>query len=634
MDRDRRYEKILDAIEDERKAEESFFQSLHSSKTLQEKVDQGFIWYPIEIVAVHYAIGESVEIKIKRKTTPGKDFFHKFKVGVSVQFFNSDPNVKNISGVVSYLQKDTISVLTYVEKEDVEDFYSGHSGLEIIYDDKSYQVMKSAIRQVMDSKNESVQVLRKAFISQSLPDNRIYGEDSAFIISGSTLNLSQKKALEIALSSRYLSIIHGPPGTGKTTTLVALTKTILQKEKKILVCASSNNAVDLLASRLHLEGLRVLRIGNVTRIHDDLVDLTLIEKLRNHADWNTIKKIKIQADQILRTASKYKRSFTPEDKAERKRLKKESYDLRSWSRELEDRLSDEILSNTQVIATTLISASHPQIQKMVFETVIIDEASQALEAECWNAILKGKRVILAGDHLQLPPTVKSQEAMQKGFDKTILDFMTDKIEESSLLTVQYRMNDTILGFSNRQFYKGMLESFPTNKNISLPNDDLPLVFIDTAGCGFDEILNPKQKSYKNEGEYFILREYILKKHEILAGAEIGIISPYAEQVRYVSDEIEKEPAFIGLNLEVNTIDGFQGQEKDVIFISLVRSNDKSELGFIKDNRRLNVAMTRARKKLVIIGDSATIGNHPLYNELLNHIEKNGFLDSAWNYMML
>ncbi|MBK8371605.1 MAG: AAA family ATPase [Saprospiraceae bacterium] len=634
MDRDRRYEKILDAIEDERKAEESFFQSLHSSKTLQEKVDQGFIWYPIEIVAVHYAIGESVEIKIKRKTAPGKDFFHKFKVGVSVQFFNSDPNVKNISGVVSYLQKDTISVLTYVEKEDVEDFYSGHSGLEIIYDDKSYQVMKSAIRQVMDSKNESVQVLRKAFISQSLPDNRIYGEDSAFIISGSTLNLSQKKALEIALSSRYLSIIHGPPGTGKTTTLVALTKTILQKEKKILVCASSNNAVDLLASRLHLEGLRVLRIGNVTRIHDDLVDLTLIEKLRNHADWNTIKKIKIQADQILRTASKYKRSFTPEDKAERKRLKKESYDLRSWSRELEDRLSDEILSNTQVIATTLISASHPQIQKMVFETVIIDEASQALEAECWNAILKGKRVILAGDHLQLPPTVKSQEAMQKGFDKTILDFMTDKIEESSLLTVQYRMNDTILGFSNRQFYKGMLESFPTNKNISLPNDDLPLVFIDTAGCGFDEILNPKQKSYKNEGEYFILREYILKKHEILAGAEIGIISPYAEQVRYVSDEIEKEPAFIGLNLEVNTIDGFQGQEKDVIFISLVRSNDKSELGFIKDNRRLNVAMTRARKKLVIIGDSATIGNHPLYNELLNHIEKNGFLDSAWNYMML
>lgn len=634
MDRDRRYEKILDAIEDERKAEESFFHSLHSSKTLQEKVDQGFIWYPIEIVAVHYAIGESVEIKIKRKTSPGKDFFHKFKVGVSVQFFNSDPNVKNISGVVSYLQKDTISVLTYVEKEDVEDFYSGHSGLEIIYDDKSYQVMKSAIRQVMDSKNESVQVLRKAFISQSLPDNRIYGEDSAFIISGSTLNLSQKKALEIALSSRYLSIIHGPPGTGKTTTLVALTKTILQKEKKILVCASSNNAVDLLASRLHLEGLRVLRIGNVTRIHDDLVDLTLIEKLRNHADWNTIKKIKIQADQILRTASKYKRSFTPEDKAERKRLKKESYDLRSWSRELEDRLSDEILSNTQVIATTLISASHPQIQKMVFETVIIDEASQALEAECWNAILKGKRVILAGDHLQLPPTVKSQEAMQKGFDKTILDFMTDKIEESSLLTVQYRMNDTILGFSNRQFYKGMLESFPTNKNISLPNDDLPLVFIDTAGCGFDEILNPKQKSYKNEGEYFILREYILKKHEILAGAEIGIISPYAEQVRYLSDEIEKEPAFIGLNLEVNTIDGFQGQEKDVIFISLVRSNDKSELGFIKDNRRLNVAMTRARKKLVIIGDSATIGNHPLYNELLNHIEKNGFLDSAWNYMML
>lgn len=634
MDITRRYEGILDAIEDERKAEESFFQSLHSTKTLQEKVDQGFIWYPIDIVAVHYAIGENVEIKIKRKISTEKDFFHKFKVGVSVQFFNSDPEVKNISGVVSYLQKDTISVLTHVEKEDVEDFYSGHSGLEIIYDDKPYQVMKSAVRQVLESKNEFIQNLRKALVSQSLPDNQLSPHELAFNISGSTLNDSQTKALKTALSARYMSIIHGPPGTGKTTTLVALTKTLLQKEKKILVCASSNNAVDLLAYRLHQEGLKVLRIGNVTRIHDDLADLTLIEKLRNHPDWNTIKKIKIQADQVMRTASKYKRSFTHEDREERKRLKKESYDLRNWSRELEDRLSDEILSESQVIATTLISASHPQIQKMVFETVIIDEASQALEAECWNAILKGKRVIFAGDHLQLPPTVKSQEAMKKGFDKTILDIMTDKIAETSLLTVQYRMNDTILGFSNQQFYNSKLESFPANKHISLPNDDFPLVFVDTAGCGFDEILNPRQKSYKNEGEYFILREYILQKHEILAGADIGIISPYAEQVRYIAEETENEKAFIGLQLEVNTIDGFQGQEKDVIFISLVRSNEKSELGFIKDKRRLNVAMTRARKKLVIIGDSATIGNHPLYETLLSHIEKYGFLDSAWNYMMI
>jgi len=411
-----------------------------------------------------------------------------------------------------------------------------------------------------------------------------------------------------------------------------LTKEILKSQKRIFVCASSNNAVDLLAKRIHEAGHSVLRIGNVTRIDDSLMDLTMDEKLRNHPEWAHIKKVKVQAQQLERQAQQYKRSFTATDRDERKHLKRESRELLKWSYELENRLTSEIINSCQVIATTLISASHNMIDKMRFETVIIDEASQALEPECWNAILKANKVILAGDHLQLPPTVKSPEAMQLGLAETILDRMADHIQECSLLSVQYRMNNSILSFSNEQFYKGQLTGHFSVENHTLANDTQPLIFIDTAGCGFEESLNPMQKSLKNEGEYFILREFILLKTELLLGTSIGLISPYAEQVRYIRQEISEDENLRALDIEVDTIDGFQGQEKDVIIISLVRSNDQGEIGFLKDERRLNVAMTRARKKLILIGDSATLSNHILFKNLITHIETVGNYESAWTYM--
>ncbi|MFZ1705437.1 MAG: AAA domain-containing protein [Saprospiraceae bacterium] len=633
MDVQNRYLTLMEAVEEERKAEEKFYTSIGDQKTLQEKIEGGFVWYPIEIANIHYALGENIEIKIKQKNLTANGFQHKFKVGISIQMFNSQPGTNAIKGVISSLQKNALSILTNVEKDVIESFESGLTGIEIIYDEKPYQVMKKAIHQVMNSNNLTIQVLRKALEVKSIPDNLIPERELSILPSNNGgLNDSQNQAVLTATKSRFMSIIHGPPGTGKTTTLVELTKSLLKKEKRILVCAASNNAVDVLATRLHFAGLKVLRIGNITRIHDELADLTIIEKLRNHPEWSNIKKVKIQAEQIFSQASKFKRSFGPQEREERKRLKKEAYDLRNWARELENRLSDEILCNTEVVATTLISASHSLIEKLYFDTVIIDEASQALEPECWVAMLKAKRVILAGDHLQLPPTVKSQEAIKKGLEITILDIMAESLAESSLLNVQYRMNDVILGFPNQQFYQNKLSSFTNIKQRYLPNDEAPLVFIDTAGCGFEETINPKQISYKNEGEYFILREYLLHKAEILVGASIGILSPYAEQVRYITEEVSEDDSTHLFQLEINTIDGFQGQEKDVIIISLVRSNHRSEIGFLKDARRLNVAMTRARKKLIIIGDSATIAAHPMYNDLIVFIEKNGTLDSGWNYM--
>lgn len=632
MDIDQRYLQLFDAVEEERKQEEAFFSSLSLSRGIKEKTEEGFAWYPIEIMAMHYATGDQLEVKIRRKNVNPGDIFHKFKVGVAVQLFNSSPDIQPVRGVVSFIQKENLSFLTNADKDILEDFQKGITGIEIMYDEKPYQVMKSALQKVIQSTRPNIRILKKALAEKKLEDNTADDSNLAIPETLVKINESQRSAIQTALGARYLSIIHGPPGTGKTTTLVALCKALVQAEKRILVCASSNNAVDLLATRLHAEGLQVLRIGNITRIHDSLADLTLVEKMRSHPDWATIKKMRIQADQLSRQASQFKRTFTQEDREKRKELQKEVREIRQWSRSLEDRISDDILEKSQIIATTLISAGHPLIDSMRFTTVVIDEASQALEPECWNAILKAERVILAGDHQQLPPTVKSNAAREKGLETTMLDVMTDAISATSLLAVQYRMHTAILGFSNEQFYGGKLISSPKVENRTLPSDDKPIVFVDTAGCSFDESFNPKQKSYKNEGEYFIMREFIQQKKEIFLGAEVGIISPYAEQVRYIGEEIAADDTWNGLDIEVNTIDGFQGQEKDIILVSLVRSNDKGEIGFLKDARRLNVALTRARKKLVIFGDSATVAVYPLYEKLLTYIEKNNGSDSAWNYM--
>jgi ATP-dependent RNA/DNA helicase IGHMBP2 len=313
-------------------------------------------------------------------------------------------------------------------------------------------------------------------------------------------------------------------------------------------------------------------------------------------------------------------------------LRKEAREMRKWAIELEDRLVQEIVSQAKVIVTTLIGASHHLLNGFEFETVVIDEASQALEPECWNAILKAKRVVLAGDHKQLPPTVKSVDAEKLGLSTTILDQMIPHAQYGGLLDTQYRMHDDIIAFSNEYFYENKLKSDPFVCARTLGDDHQPIVFIDTVGCSFDETTEQGSRSHFNAGEFFIIREHILLHYERLLGASIGIISPYAAQVRHIKEQIDSDDQLIALDIEVNSIDGFQGQEKQVIYISLVRSNEDSEIGFLKDERRLNVALTRAQSKLVVIGDSGTIATHPLYAALVDHITSAGHYDSAWSYM--
>ncbi|KAA3621799.1 MAG: hypothetical protein DWQ02_27105 [Bacteroidetes bacterium] len=634
-----RYAQLLEATELERAQEEAYFRSLSANKTLKEKAESGILWYPVEITKKHYTIGEYVEVVVKRsKEETGK---HQFRVGAGCVVFSNGAEHQEWSGTVSFVQRGKMGVILkndFLQKEDL--FREGHVGVELVYDERPYKVMKAALKEVMRSKEPVVEALRAGVRNLEALDLPVPEEELLHTNTISHLNVTQQEAVKGALGAAQMSIIHGPPGTGKTTTLVALVQALAKVEKRIFVCAPSNNAVDLLARQLDVLGIPVLRIGNVTRIGDSIAHLTLEEKARNHPDWKHIKKVKIQAEEAQKMAGTYKRNFSAQQRKERHEMYKEARELRKWARELGDRLTADIIQNTKVIATTLVGISAPALEGIKCNTLVIDEASQTLEAECWNAMLRARRVIFAGDHFQLPPTVKSLEAKKLGLDNTLLERMSGVIQHSYLLREQYRMNDEILSFSNEQFYEGKLYSNEKVAHHRLRKGDDPVTLIDTSGCAFDEVFNNKQRSLSNPGEYFILKEHLhvhfqdrtTNKYPDLAEVSIGIISPYAEQVRYIREQLRQDTDLAGLDIEVDSIDGFQGQEKDVIYISLVRSNAKGEIGFLKDSRRLNVALTRARKKLVIIGDMTTLSSYDLFNQLADHVEKNGRYQSAWEYM--
>lgn len=608
---------------------------------IEARRKNGVTWYPIQILSQELGYGDLLQIEVERTTH--LDEAHQFSSGKNISLFSNKEKEDNfeITGTIKRSGKNKILIILHTEE--LPDWaYDGKLGINIQFDDNSYTEMQNALDLVIKAKNCRLAELREIIHGTNQPD--FSKQDESIVIP--TLNLSQNRAIRHALSAQDVAVIHGPPGTGKTTTLVQAIRLALQNEKQVLVCAPTNTAVDLLTEKLREQGINVLRVGHPARVSEELISTTVDGQVQSNEYYKDIKNLRKNAEEYFRMAGKYKRVFGKEDAAQRAAFYSEAKNCLKEARLLEDHVVNTLFENASVICCTPVVTTHRILQKKTFNTLFFDEASQALEPMAWIPISKCNRVIFCGDHFQLPPVVKSLKAKKGGLDITLLDRCIKLNEISSLLTRQYRMHNAIMSFSNSYFYNNELEADITVKeallDVTSDNDllSLPVELVDTAGCSFDEVQNPESLSLCNPGEADLLFKHanlLLEQYQNSYPEQkisIGIISPYKEQVELLNEKL-KEQDFLDKPIEhisVKTIDGFQGEERDIIYISLVRSNPSSEIGFLSDIRRMNVALTRARKKLVVIMDTSTIGNHPFYKAFIEYCENNNFYKSAWEYL--
>lgn len=617
---------LINLLKIEKQEDLAQYKDVMENLSLEEKRHKGVTWYPVKMLEDGFGMGDYPFVIIERQNL--QNMPHQFSSGQQVTFFTNKQNQRqSIDGVIQFINRDKMKVSFYVDElpDWVDD---GKLGVDLLFDETTYLYMQGALEEILkaEEKSDTIKLL-STIIGTSEP--QFSNKD---FIEIPQLNPSQNKAVQNMVGAHHLSILHGPPGTGKTTTLIQGIKILAKEGKKILICAPSNAAVDLLTRKLVEEEQAVVRVGNLSRIDEELYQHTIEGKLKSDGTSKRLKDYKKQAAELRKMALKYKRNFGKEERIQRNLILKEARTLMKDAIKLEDDLVRDIVSSSPLVTTTLAGSRSRYLEKQVFDVVIIDESAQGLEPACWIPILKSKKVILAGDIFQLPPTVKSQKAAKLGLEKTLMERCIGKGKPAVLLDTQYRMNQTIMGFSNEYFYEGKLQAHETNSNHQLEGIETQLEFMDTAGASMNEELNPESQSSKNLGEVDLVKKIIHEKIDCFKGQSIGVISPYRAQIKELNDALKNEEAFQELQLQVNTIDSFQGQERDVIIISLVRSNDDNQIGFLKDYRRMNVAITRAKKLLIVVGDSATIGSDSFYNQFLSYCDDHGQYRTAWEMM--
>ncbi len=628
--------------------EKEAFRKLTEQMGMQRKVKRGDAWFPLQVGKSFYNSLNQTAIEVFR--TSDQDIEHNFEFGRPVMFFRSERSEElkyfSFTGTVSYVDGDRM-VVTVPDSAPLLELQQSTDpiGVQLSFDETSYKLMFEALDRVMKAKNNRLAYLRDLFYSHQKA-GRFSFEPMKF----PWLNPTQERAVNEVLWAKDVAIVHGPPGTGKTTTLVEAINETLMRESQVLVCAQSNMAVDWISEKLVDRGINVLRIGNPTRVNDKMLGFTYERRFESHPDYPQLWAIRKAIRELRKNRKKGSENY--HQKMDR---------LKSRAAEIELRINAELFGEARVIACTLVGSAHHLLEGMKFGTLFIDEAAQALEAACWIPMKRASRVILAGDHCQLPPTVKSIAALRAGLGKTLMERIAEnKPEVVTLLKIQYRMNDEIMRFSSDWFYGGKVESAPQIKYRSVLDYDHPITWIDTSNeenqitiegedapedsastassvsaANLNSDLNFKEQFVgesfgrinKAEAELTLLTlaEYFTKigKQRVLEERiDVGIISPYRAQVQYLKKLIKKYEFFKPYRrlISVNTVDGFQGQERDVILISLVRSNDEGQIGFLKDLRRMNVAMTRARMKLIILGNKDTMTKHPFYKKLWEYVE--------------
>ena len=578
-------------------------------------VKRGDAWYPLRVGRSFYNSLNQLCLEVYRTTDQESDC--NFEYGRPVVFFTSGETIKyfNFTGNVSYVDGDRM-VVSVPDNAPLVDLQStGNVGVQLSFDETSYKTMFDALDRVTRSKGR-LGYLRDLFYSQQKAETFTFAA-----MRFPYLNATQEEAVNRVLRAKDVAIVHGPPGTGKTTTLVEAIYETLRREPQVLVCAQSNMAVDWISEKLVDRGVPVLRIGNPTRVNDKMLSFTYERRFESHPDYELLWAIR-KAIRDLR-AHRKRGDEKYHQKMER---------LKDRATELEIRINAQLFGEARVIACTLVGAGHRLLDGHKFGTLFIDEAAQALEAACWIPIRRCSRVILAGDHCQLPPTVKSIAALKAGLGKTMMErIVEEKPEVVTLLRMQYRMNEEIMRFSSDWFYGNQVESAPEVKYRSILDLDVPMEWKtlphrEGTGEGL-ESLEGSSRINKAEAELTLLTlqqyfERIGKTRVLNERLDVGVISPYRAQVQYLRSQLRKKEYFKPFRhlISVNTVDGFQGQERDIIVISLVRSNDEGQIGFLRDLRRMNVAITRARMKLIIIGDPQTMTRHPFYRKLYEYIE--------------
>lgn len=582
------------------------------------KIKRGMCWYPLNLGRNYYNALNQLVIEVER--CEDKDIEHQFEYGRPVCFFTQDVSGKlnylNFVATVNYVDEDrmvvilpSVDALLALQSKEVV-------GVQLYFDETSYRLMFEALKQVIGAKNNRLAELRDIF----------HGTQPASTFSFHPLrfpwlNATQEEAVNKVLHAKDVAIVHGPPGTGKTTTLVEAVYETLHRENQVLVCAQSNMAVDWISEKLVDRGVSVLRIGNPSRVNDKMLSFTYERRFESHPDYPQLWSIRKAIRELYARSRKG---------AEREAVRQKINSLKDRATELEIRINESLFSEARVIACTLVGSANRLLTGQKFGTLFIDEAAQALEAACWIPIRKADRVILAGDHCQLPPTVKAPEALRAGLGHTLMQtIVKNKPDTVSLLKLQYRMNDEIMRFSSEWFYGGMLQSAPEVKYRSILDFDTPIEWINTEGldCNEEFIGENYGRINKSEAELSIeqLKGYITKigqERFLDERIDVGMISPYKAQVQYLRRLVRNDAFFKPYRqaITINTVDGFQGQERDVILISLVRANEEGQIGFLNDLRRMNVAITRARMKLIILGDASTLTRHAFYKKLYTYIE--------------
>ena len=610
------------------------FQSYLLPLSLAEKRDRGYLWYPLTILHQGFSIGENIKVSVERTKNKGKS--HVFRAGNPIRLCEITDQKEGtyLVGVVHFVREDTMQII--FGQSFLPDWVF-KSSIAILpeFDEKSYREMEVVLKTLKNTHKGRVQHFKEILFGDKLPVFTLLKDE----VLNPSLNNSQNEAIHHIISAKDISIIHGPPGTGKTTTLVSAIARLCDIEYQVLVCAPSNTAVDLLTERISKKGINVVRLGNISRVDEEILNHTLDYQIAAHEESKAIKRMRIEADALRKKANSFRTPLDYGQKRQKKELLSEAGDLSTWVNQLEKRLIEQILDRAQVITCTLVGAAHSLLAGRKFKTVLIDEAAQALEPATWIPIMKAERVVLCGDPFQLPPTVKSRDANKSGLALTLMEKVLQKGFNHQMLEVQYRGNELIMGYSNQYFYNNKLLAAPTVKDKKLPfQDNNPLIFIDTAGTGFEEKPEPGSGSLFNADEFSLLREHIyriINETQALVNFDfpsIVILSPYKGQINYMEREIRADDKLVNLAIKVKTIDGFQGQESDIVIVSLVRSNGKNEIGFLKDYRRFNVAITRAKCQVVVVGDSSTIGKDLFFSGFLDYCESNASYRTAWEYM--